>query len=63
MFLLSLSMLLLSSSLSLLYDIIFIKCVHVLQLSAVVYVLSRNYPDSGGFSRDPLQAGPLSTRL
>ena len=37
--------------------------VHLLSLGAVVYLLSRNYADTDGFSRDPLQAGQLSARL
>ena len=40
-----------------------INYVHLLSLGAVVCLLPRNYADTGGFSRDPLQAGQLSARL
>ena len=40
-----------------------INYVHLLSLCAVVCLLPSNYADTGGFSRDPLQAGQLSARL
>ena len=40
-----------------------INYVHLLSLGAVVCLLPRNNADTGGFSRDPLQAGQLSARL
>ena len=53
----------LTSSSTLLRGIIFIKGVHLLPLGAVVWLLSRNYIEFGGFSRGSLQAGPLPARL
>ena len=44
-------------------DITVIIYVHLSQSGAVVCLLPRIYVDICGFSRDPLQAGPMSARL